>query len=171
MRVKIRRCLESGKTLWTYEFYLSPEVFILRVNVTTGYTLVKRRHSRLPTYLQRETDTADWSTPTFNLPCPKNGGVYPATSTFLQNCTPIFQNVPRPGGKWDSSIGYFLRMNHFPLPAKKDTKTEIFLPGNRHCFFTRAVRSYQTKSTKTSTLPFLNIQWHTIRIHFNRFQI
>ena len=35
--------------------------------------------------LQRETDTADWSTPTFTLPCPKNGGVYPATSTFPQN--------------------------------------------------------------------------------------
>ena len=63
-------------------------------NVTIGYTLVKTRHSRVPTYLQRETDTADWSTPTFTLPCPNNGGVYPATSTFLQNCTPIFRNVP-----------------------------------------------------------------------------
>ena len=69
-------------------------VFFLRVNVTTGYTLVKTRHSRVPTYLQRETDTVDWSTPTFTLPWPKNGGVYPATSTFLQNCTPIFRNVP-----------------------------------------------------------------------------
>ena len=39
----------------------------LWVNVTTGYTLVKTRHSRVPTYLQRETDTADWSTPTFTL--------------------------------------------------------------------------------------------------------
>ena len=55
---------------------------ISRVNDTTGYTLVKRRHSRVPTYLQRETDTADWSTPTFTLSRPKNGGVYPATSTF-----------------------------------------------------------------------------------------
>ena len=64
-----------------------------RVNVTTGYTLVKTRHSRVPTYLQRETHTADWPTPTFTLPCPKNGGVNPATSTFLQNCTPIFRNV------------------------------------------------------------------------------
>ena len=43
--------------------------------------------------LQRETDTAGWSTPTFTLPCSKNGGVYPATSTFLQNCTPIFRNI------------------------------------------------------------------------------
>ena len=50
--------------------------------------------TRVPNYLQRETDTADWSTPTFTLLCPKNGGVYPATSTFLQNCTPIFRNVP-----------------------------------------------------------------------------
>ena len=39
------------------------------VNDTTGYTLVKKRHSRVPTYLQRETDTADWLTPTFTLPC------------------------------------------------------------------------------------------------------
>ena len=39
-----------------------------RVNVTTGYTLVKTRHGRVPTYLQRETDTADWSVPT--LLCP-----------------------------------------------------------------------------------------------------
>ena len=93
---------------------------------TTGYTLVKTRHSRLPTYLKRETDTDDWSTPTFTLLCPKNGGVYPVTSTFLQNCTPIFRNVPWPGGKWDPSIGYFLRTNHFSLPAK-DTKTQIFL--------------------------------------------
>ena len=65
-----------------------------KVNVTTGYTLVKTRHRRVPTYLQREMDTADWSTPTFTLPCPKNGGVYPAMSTFPQNCTPIFRNVP-----------------------------------------------------------------------------
>ena len=69
-------------------------VLYITVNVTRGYTLVKTRHSRVPTYLQRETATADWSTPTFTLPCPKNGGVYPATSTFLQNCTPIFRNVP-----------------------------------------------------------------------------
>ena len=48
---------------------------IIWVNITRGYTLVKTRHSRVPTYLQRETDTADWSTPTFTLPCPKNGGV------------------------------------------------------------------------------------------------
>ena len=54
----------------------------VRVNVTIGYTLVKTRHGRVPTYLQRETDPADWSTPTFTLPCPKNGGVYPAMSTF-----------------------------------------------------------------------------------------
>ena len=64
------------------------------VNVTTGYTLVKTRHSSLPTYLQREMDTANWSTPTFTLPFPKTGGVYPATSTFIQNCTPTFRNVP-----------------------------------------------------------------------------
>ena len=32
---------------------------ISRVNVTRGYTLVKTQHSRVPTYLQRETDTAD----------------------------------------------------------------------------------------------------------------
>ena len=65
-----------------------------RVNVTPGYTLIKTRHSRVPTYLQRETDTADWSMPTFTLPCPKNGGEHPATSTFLQICTPIFRDVP-----------------------------------------------------------------------------
>ena len=53
------------------------------VNVTTGYTLVKTRHSRVPTYLQRETDTADWSTPTFTLPCPKNGGVYIPCHVYL----------------------------------------------------------------------------------------
>ena len=70
-------------------------VVIIRVNVTTGYyTLVKTRYNRVPTYLKREMDTADWSTLTFTLPCRKNGGVYPATSTFLQNCTPIFRNVP-----------------------------------------------------------------------------
>ena len=50
--------------------------YLQRVNVTTGYALVKTRHSRVPTYLQRETDRADWSTPTFTLPCPKNDGVY-----------------------------------------------------------------------------------------------
>ena len=66
----------------------------IRVNVTTEYTLIKTRHSRVPTYLQRETDTAGWSTLTSTLPCPKNGGGYPNTSTFLQNCTPIFRNVP-----------------------------------------------------------------------------
>ena len=66
----------------------------LRVNDTTGYTLVKNRHSRAPTLLQHKTDTADWSTPTFILPCPKNGGVYPATTTFPQNYTPNFRNVP-----------------------------------------------------------------------------
>ena len=60
------------------------------VNDTTGYTLVKKRHNTVPTYLQRETDTADWSTPTFTLPCPKDGGVHPAMSTFPPNCTSIF---------------------------------------------------------------------------------
>ena len=96
------------------------------------------------------TYTADWSTPTFTLPCPKNGGVYPATSTFLQNCTPIFRNVPWPGGKWDPSIGYFLRTNHFPLPAK-DTKTQIFLPGNRH-----------TPTKEHQNINYSSISEHTI---------
>ena len=107
-----QRSIRSGFhcLLWRYEnpslhYTLCPHLRVLllpctlslsflRANVTTGYNLVKTRHSRVPTYLQRETDTADWSTPTSTLPCSKNGGVYPATSTFLQNCTPVFRHVP-----------------------------------------------------------------------------
>ena len=93
------RVLNYSVVLWSYTVlreikWYAGFLIKKRVNVTTGYTLVKTPHSRVPTYLQRETDTADWSTPTFTLPGPKNGGVYPATSTFLQNCTPIFRNVP-----------------------------------------------------------------------------
>ena len=32
---------------------------IFGVKDTTGYTLIKKRHRRVPTTLQRETDTAD----------------------------------------------------------------------------------------------------------------
>ena len=71
----------------------------IRVNVTTGYTLVKTRHSRVPTYLQRETDTADWLTPTFTLPCPKNGGVY----TLL--CLLFSRTVPRFAGMYADLAG------------------------------------------------------------------
>ena len=40
--------------------------------------------------------------------------------------------------------------------APKDTQTKIFLPGNRHCLFRRAVRSYQR--TLKHRLFLLNIQ-------------
>ena len=102
---------------------------ILWVNVTTGcYTLVKTRHSRVPTYLQRETDTADWSTPTFTLPCPRNGGVYPATSTFLTTVPRFSELYPdlAGSGTLPSAIFSAICNIHFPLPAK-DTKTQIFL--------------------------------------------
>ena len=63
---------------------------VFRVNVTTGYTLFKTRHSRLTTYLQRETDTADWLRPTFTLPCLKNGWVYPRHVYFSPELYPDF---------------------------------------------------------------------------------
>ena len=75
------RCVCAGRPRWKGR-HLSPGKINFRVNDTTRYTLVKTRHSRVPTYLQRETDTADWLTPSFTLPCPKNGGVYPAASTL-----------------------------------------------------------------------------------------
>ena len=40
----------------------------------------------------------------------------------------------------------------------KDTQTQVFLPGNRHCLFRRAIRSYQR--TPIHQLSLLNIQCH-----------
>ena len=52
--------------------------------------------------------------------------VVPCRGYFSPELYSDFRNVPWPGGKWDPSVGNFLRTNHFPLPAK-DTQTQIFL--------------------------------------------
>ena len=114
---------------------------------------------------QRETDTANWSTPTFTLPCPKKRrGIYPTTSTFLQNCTPIFRSVTLPdlagSGTLPSTI-FSARITsrsqqRTPKPKSSCCK-QVMATG---IAFLQAGGLLLPKNTKTSTLPLLNIQCH-----------
>ena len=61
---------------------------------------------------------------------------------FSRTVVPRFSEMYPDLAGSGTSIDHFLRTNHFPLPAK-DTKTQIFLPGNQHGFLRRAIRSYQ----------------------------
>ena len=107
----------------------------LRVNVTTGYSLVKTRYSRVPTYLKRETDTADWSTPTFTLPCRKNGRVYTLPRLLFPRTVPRFSEMypdlarnPCTDARRTETLpsAIFSARITFRLPGK-GTKTQKFL--------------------------------------------
>ena len=117
-----------------------------RINDTTGYTLIRKRLSRVPTFLQHETDTADWSTPTFTLPCPKNGGVYPATATFPQNCTPISEIYPDLAGSWTlPSVIFSARIifrSHQRTPKHKSSCSKQTMTTGSN-LSGRSFRSYQ----------------------------
>ena len=62
------------------------------------------------------------------------------------------QNINSSSSKHTMPLFYSVERTVATKRTTKGHKTQIFLSGNRHCLFRRAVRSYP-KNTKTLTLP------------------